>query len=248
MDNEFEYDLDLNDISPDESASTIRSSSRISGGSSGSAVRPLLNSRVGPKLSSTVWNFFDKNTVEHPGVPVCQNCKAVFESSSSTSSLRRHLNSHQIVAPKRQRFITEYRIDPHTTRDQQERDDAIIKWIICDQQPFTVVECPEWREMILKFDQRYRFHNRQTTKDQIISLFEKKKIDIKELIAKIPGKVSFTSDMWTASNGHAFLSLTIHYIDSDWQLKNFLLDIIPFSIRHTGINMADAIMNVLYEY
>ena len=60
---EFEQDYEnTNEILPDESASNIRldSSSR----NSGSTVQ------IGPKLSSTVWNFFDKNTVENPGVPV----------------------------------------------------------------------------------------------------------------------------------------------------------------------------------
>jgi len=73
-------------------------------------------------------------------------------------------------------------------------------------------------------------------------------MDIKKTIAQILKKVSLTSDMWTASNNDAFLSLTIHFVDNNWVLKNFLLDIIPFSIRHTGINMATAIMNVLQEF
>jgi hypothetical protein len=95
--------------------------------------------------------------------------------------------------------------------------------------------------VIKTFDPRYGFHNRETTKQQIINLFEEK-------ITQIPGKVSLTSDMWTASNNDAFLSLTIHFIDNNWVLKNFLLDIIPFSIRHTGVNIATAIMDVLQEF
>ena len=91
--------------------------------------------------------------------------------------------------------------------------------------------------MILKFDSRYQFHKRQTTKEQIINLFNSKKTDVKNLIAEIPGKVSFTSDMWTASNSDAFLRLTIHYVDNNWEFKNILLSIIPFLARHTGINI-----------
>jgi len=56
------------------------------------------------------------------------------------------------------------------------------------------------------------------------------------------------ANMWIATNETAFLSLTIHYVDSSWELKNFLLDIIPISIRHTGVNIADAIMAVLHEF
>ena len=102
--------------------------------------------------------------------------------------------------------------------------------------------------MISTFDPRYRFHNRHTIKDKIIGLYKEKKEQVKLIMSNIPGKAAFTSDMWTASNGTAFLSLTIHYIDASWELKSFLLDIIPMSVRHSGANMADAIMAVLYEF
>jgi zinc finger BED domain-containing protein 1 (E3 SUMO-protein ligase ZBED1) len=44
------------------------------------------------------------------------------------------------------------------------------------------------------------------------------------------------------------LGLTVHYIDSDWNLCNFLLDIVPFAVRHTGVNIAQEIMRVLEEF
>ncbi len=49
-------------------------------------------------------------------------------------------------------------------------------------------------------------------------------------------------------NQKAFLGLTIHYVDSEWHLRNFLLDIIPFSISHSGMNIAQKIMRVLNEF
>ena len=44
------------------------------------------------------------------------------------------------------------------------------------------------------------------------------------------------------------MGLTVHYIDSDWNLCNFLLDIVPFAVRHTGVNIAQEIMRVLEEF
>ena len=119
---------------------------------------------------------------------------------------------------------------------------------MCDTQPFSVVKCEEWWQMIAKFDPRYRFHNRYTTKDQIVALFQNKREQVRLVLNQIPGKIALTSDMWTASNNHAFLSLTIYYVNSLWQLKSFLLDIIPMTVRHTGTNMADAIMTVLHDF
>lgn len=55
--------------------------------------------------------------------------------------------------------------------------------------------------------------------------------------------------MWTSTiNREAFLGLTIHYVDSDWNLCTFLLDIIPFAVKHSGINIAQEIMRVLREF
>jgi hypothetical protein len=55
--------------------------------------------------------------------------------------------------------------------------------------------------------------------------------------------------MWTSTiNREAFLGLTIHYIDSNWNLCNFLLDIIPFTIKHSGLNIAQETMRILEEF
>ena len=55
--------------------------------------------------------------------------------------------------------------------------------------------------------------------------------------------------MWTCTiNQETFLSLTIHYVDSDWRLQNFLLDIIPFQVRHSGANIAQKIIQTLDEF
>ena len=55
--------------------------------------------------------------------------------------------------------------------------------------------------------------------------------------------------MWSSSiNQESFLGLTIHYVNSEWRLCNFLLDIIPFEISHSGINIANEIKRVLQEF
>ncbi|GES93201.1 zinc finger BED domain-containing protein RICESLEEPER 2-like [Rhizophagus clarus] len=55
--------------------------------------------------------------------------------------------------------------------------------------------------------------------------------------------------MWTSTlSSEAYLSLTIHYIDENWTLQRFLLDIILFKTHHTRINIATAINSVLCEF
>ncbi|EXX65697.1 hypothetical protein RirG_130760 [Rhizophagus irregularis DAOM 197198w] len=80
----------------------------------------------------------------------------------------------------------------------------------------------------------------------IIDEFNERHSNIGYDLQKISSKVSFTADMWTSTiNSEAYLGLTI---DQNWVLRRFLLDIIPFKVCHTGINMAAAITNVLNEF
>src|SRR6266498_2445572 len=74
-------------------------------------------------------------------------------------------------------------------------------------------------------------------------------MEIIKKLRKITGQFSLTCDMWTSTiNREAFLGLTIHYVDSNWNLCNFLLDIIPFTIKHSGVNIAQEIMRTLREF
>ena len=134
-------------------------------------------------------------------------------------------------------------------KEKNERDIAIVEWIIGYAQPFRSVNNLQFKIMINKFDSRYQIPDEKTLKTMVVNYFKEKRINIKEDINAIPGKLSLTADMWTSTcNNDAFLGLTIHYVDNNWSLRNFLLDIISFTTRHTGINIANAIKSVLAEF
>ncbi|GBC43795.1 zinc finger BED domain-containing protein RICESLEEPER 2-like [Rhizophagus irregularis DAOM 181602=DAOM 197198] len=99
------------------------------------------------------------------------------------------------------------------------------------------------------FDPRYQVPNRQNLKEMVVNKFNTIRKNIGAFMAQIPGKIALTADMWTSKfTNDAFLGLTVHYIDQKWKLQNFLLDIISFTKRHTGINIATSINNVLNDF
>ena len=103
--------------------------------------------------------------------------------------------------------------------------------------------------MMNTFDPRYKVPDRHQIKIMVIQEFDKRRSNIGYDLRKIPGKIAFTTDMWTSTlNSESYLGLTIHYIDQDWNFQRFLLDIIPFQTRHTGINIANTIINVFNEF
>ena len=55
------------------------------------------------------------------------------------------------------------------------------------------------------------------------------------------GRFSLTSDLWTSRNKLGFLSLTIHYIDSNWNLNKRTLSFKILESPHTGYNVTNLI-------
>jgi len=124
----------------------------------------------------------------------------------------------------------------------------LVQWLICDLQPFTTVDNPHFRAFVNHFCPRYTIPERHQVKDLIIGAFDSQRIRVANELHKIEGRYSLMADMWTSMNREAFLGITIHYIDSNWNLCNFLLDIIPFTTRHTGENIASEVKRVLDEF
>jgi hypothetical protein len=197
---------------------------------------------------STVWRYFHKRPSDAPGHNVCKTCLAKYETTTSVSTLRKHLlNSHQIqVPPKRQKTTT--RMNPFNEQEQIKHTKYLIQWIICDLQPFNVVGNKYFKEFINYFCPRYIIPTRKHVKNLIVNAFNNRRTKIIKELDQIEGRCSLTADIWTSINQKAYLGITIHYIDLNWGLRNFLLDIIPFSVRHTGKNIAQEIMRVLEEF
>ncbi|GBC05963.1 hypothetical protein RclHR1_06530003 [Rhizophagus clarus] len=129
------------------------------------------------------------------------------------------------------------------------RDQALVEWITVDLQPFSVVTNDQFINLINTLDPRYRIPGKTNIKEKVVNHFDNMRKNIKLDIDKIPGKVSLTSDMWTSTlNNNSFLGLTIHFIDQEWKMQHFLLDIISFNERHNTINITNEIISTLAEF
>lgn len=57
-----------------------------------------------------------------------------------------------------------------------------------------------------------------------------------------------TTDLWTSTANHPYLSCTIHYINASWELKSYCLDTVPLFADHTGTNLSEALQEVLSNW
>ena len=70
----------------------------------------------------------------------------------------------------------------------------------------------------------------------------------------VPSKISFTFDAWTSEPGDPYLSVTGYQIDApadapkDWKLKTEQLAFKCIEGQHTGINMANILVDMVNRY
>nr|CAG8701461.1 12302_t:CDS:2 [Entrophospora candida] len=55
-------------------------------------------------------------------------------------------------------------------------------------------------------------------------------------------------DIWTSITKESYLGITAHYINSHWEMKRFLLDIIPLTERHTSDLIISELNKILEDF
>ena len=58
--------------------------------------------------------------------------------------------------------IFQFTVPPHPNEIMFEKTKSLVKWIICDLKPFSVVESESFMKLIYKLDPRYRLPSRHT--------------------------------------------------------------------------------------
>lgn len=136
-------------------------------------------------------------------------------------------------------------VEPYGSRDERKvkrLNGLLIRWIICDQQAFQVVENEDFRKLILALDPRFKVPSRQTISDHILRIYEQERAQLCSFFQNFDRKVAMTVDTWSACTNQAYLSITLHWIDNNWCMQRILLDLVPLHERHTGIFIAKNII------
>lgn len=223
----------------------IEGSSLTSSGHEAGINKNAVHIRKPHKKSSKLWQYF----IDSPdGKISCTLCRTQYSKTTGISTIKTHFQTHH---PEQLDALTQQTMcpsEPYGQRDREKVDKLstlLVEWIICDQQPFYVVDNPRFRALVKALDERYQMPVRQTVANKVTQLYEAEKTTIKRALQGLDRKIAITTDMWTACTNQAYMSVTLHWIDDDWQLRRILLDLIPTHERHTGQNLKDAMMNVV---
>lgn len=122
---------------------------------------------------------------------------------------------------------------------------AIGVFIATDLRPFSVVDQPGFKKMIDVLEPRYSVPTRQHFSEKIIpELYAETRRDIELAIAKAD-HIAITTDGWTSRATVSYNTITGHFIDSSWSMRNPVLQTLPMYESHTGVNIGTVLKEAM---
>ena len=116
---------------------------------------------------------------------------------------------------------------PLFNRRQLEFDQDLIEMLTCANLPFSFVGNKGFRKSVSKYVPKFTIMYAITfSRNKIPLLYNEVKNAVdSRLEAKLPEYkgVAFTTDMWTSCNNDSYISITLHYIDKDFNQKNVVV-------------------------
>ncbi|CAB4283469.1 unnamed protein product [Prunus armeniaca] len=82
----------------------------------------------------------------------------------------------------------------------------------------------------------------------VLSLYNREKGKLKELLGSISGRVCLTSDLWTSITTDGYLSLTAHFVDANWKLQKRILNFSFMPPPHSGVALCEKIYKLLTSW
>ncbi|CAI5977295.1 unnamed protein product [Closterium sp. NIES-64] len=141
-------------------------------------------------------------------------------------------------------------VTPHV-HGQQLREGLVQLFAAADL-PFRLVECREFKAFVqmLNPGAALLLGSRHRLARDMQAYGEAAREDMRQLLVGdgLAGRMSLTFDIWTGENNVAFMGVTAHYVTSDFQLKQAVIDFRELKGSHTGDLIADELEEVLREW
>ena len=113
----------------------------------------------------------------------------------------------------------------------------LTKMIAKDLQPVSIVEDEGFRDFVHTLDPRYKIPSRKSLMvGNIPALYEECCSKVKQSLDGTNSAV-ITTDMWTSRTTEAYLTVSCHIIDENWQMQAYVLETCSFSGQHTVDNI-----------
>ncbi|OAV90068.1 hypothetical protein PTTG_28462 [Puccinia triticina 1-1 BBBD Race 1] len=217
------------------------------------------------KLTSWVWDHFTK-IVESDGKEKaeCNYCQAKLTGGSSAGTKHLWQHSNQCITKKggmihakqgRLNFpsasLTQAARGVWIYNQEQLRA-RLAEMIILHEYPFAMAKHEGFIDFMRKLQPQFQMPGRKTVRNDCVQIFTDQKTAKISKLAKDAHHIVLTTNMWTASDltvpTTGYMVVTLHYIDSQWELNKNIISFQPLPPPHSGQAIADRLSQVLQDW
>ncbi|KAK3890989.1 hypothetical protein Pcinc_005154 [Petrolisthes cinctipes] len=131
---------------------------------------------------------------------------------------------------------------------KKQLDDLVVKMIVKDLQPLSIVEEEGFRELVTALDSRYTLPSRrELVRTHLPHLYQQERQRLHEELGSA-SYIALTTDIWTSRQTKGYITITAHYISPEWSLKSCVLETARMKKEHTAENIANYIRRVCEEW
>lgn len=220
-----------------------------------SSVRCKLCRRPVPTKSGNTTNMFHHLKQYHPLEHT--ECKKI-QSQTSAGKVSRPPRTSEACAStsvaatqQQQTIVSAFSSTvPYDKKTKRHKDitNAIAYCIAKDMLPISTVENKGFNKLIKVIDPRYDLPGRKHFSRTVLPRLY---AECREMVEKELQTVSYfatTSDMWSSRTSEPYMSLTIHFIDKEWNLQSKCLQTAYFPEDHTGEIIAPGLVEALASW
>jgi len=204
---------------------------------------------VKKRIRSPVWNHYRCDPRDDTSL-VCIYCYSAYGSLSPKSSMttsttthRAHLeNVHSISFPPPTSLKKNF--DVCAAKNKEEIDQAVFRWLMQSHHPFSYVNDPLFKEMMIAAHPGYRPLSVESLKKRV-------SIEVEEINEKLKKKIhsemvaaSLSADAWTGGD-HSYFGILLHLIDSRGVAHIVLLDASPKDNGQSAEDLTERTKKVL---
>lgn len=130
---------------------------------------------------------------------------------------------------------------------KQEIDDALVRMVTEDMQPFTIVDDAGFQRYTEALNPRYVIPSAKTLKKMVEANNDVHKQQLQQAIQDVIA-VTLTTDLWTSRNTEAYITVTCHFVNKDYKLNSKVLTTSQMNGPHTADNIATSLKQIIEEW
>ena len=213
----------------------------------------------GKRKTSNVWEHF---TLKSNKLAVCNYCKLEMSYCSSTGSLLKRIKTKHLFVDltrssssdscpsepaEKQQKLTSYVRTSVTPACSKKITELILNTAVGDLRPISIVEAENLKKLINKLAPNYDIPSRCTFTRMIDEKFLICKVEMQKLLTYAK-YAAITTDLWCSVKMQSFIGVTIHCVNKDRKLVNFVLASKEVNEVQSGMHIAEWLEAIIDDY